>query len=210
MSAVTATVVLFVLLLVFLVSRVGYRRLSRERKMADDALQAAKDKYGDGLEMLSKVSFHGGLGDKNAIMMRLGLVEKGIVLFDDFGFMVEIPCSRWKKQDSFIASQKQHSPFKSVVLLGPFAHTLFRDKYRHVITIDYVDENGKEDTLILEAPNINTYNMIVTALRVHKEEYTARYRQPPARGKGRLRGRNREEEKIRKREEFKERIENPS
>ena len=207
MSTTQIIIIIVGLALVLFVSRIGYRRMTREQNMTETALQKAQDEHGDNsMEILCQVSYHGGLADKDAIKMRLALVDKALLLFDDLGYSITIPISRWKRQDAFIARQKSQNRFKSVVLLGPFALTFFRDKFRHVVTLDYIGDNGNEETLILETPDFHTYNMVQTALRVHREEYLAQYRRN-TKDKGKIKADQEEKAKSKEMEKLKESIE---
>lgn len=146
-------------LVVFLTRR-GYARLDDIQRRDEQGLHLAEEKFGS-FDLLGKVAYQGGLPDHPyAVYMRLGVKGDQYILFDDDGYCAEIPMSKCNEQDFFIVKQKSQSRFKSFVLFGPFAPMIFKDKFRHIISVNYTDINGEENNVVLEADGISSFEFI--------------------------------------------------
>jgi hypothetical protein len=102
-------------------------------------------------ELLGPVSYHGGLpAMPRPAPLKVGLAGSALLLYSPKGEAETIPYQRIKKIEHFTTCTKANLKNKSVVLWGPFAPMIFRDKYRHFTLVKYIDIDNDENNLLLE------------------------------------------------------------
>jgi hypothetical protein len=135
--------VLVLLTLIYLKGRSKMREVERM-----DQLVAEKYQIG---ELLGTVSYHGGFPPiPRPAPLKAGLAGGSLVLYSLKGEAGTIPFQRIKKIEHFTTCTKANLKNKSVVLWGPIAPMVFKDKYRHFTLIKYTDINNDENNLLLE------------------------------------------------------------
>jgi hypothetical protein len=135
--------------MVMLIVHVGYRKM--QQVMSRDASCAEKlgQKFGS-IKILSPVVYHGGLPDHpKPSRLQLALVDNGLLLFDGCGYHIVIDRLDCRAFDFFTIRQQSRNVLKSAVLFGPFTNMLFKDKLRHMISINYLDINREDNNLLL-------------------------------------------------------------
>jgi hypothetical protein len=170
MSVSTIIIVSALTVLVVLLTRVGYRRLMWCQRAEETSLQTATEIYGE-LDVVDKVTYQGGLPDHpSETHMRLAFVDNAIILFNEY-YKVCIPCSKIHDMDFFILRHVSKSPFKSVLIMGPWSAVFFRDKFRHMVTVNYTDIENLENNLLLEATDYTKFLRLQKAMKDHYRQY---------------------------------------
>ena len=171
MSTAKIIILMVVAILLIRMTIIGYRRLKYTQGIEERALKETTEAYGE-LDILDKVTYQGGLPDNpHAAHMKLALVKNGLVLFSESGYKFALPCPEWRNMDFFILRHQSKSPFKNVLFLGPWATTLFRDKFRHMITINYIDANNMDNNLLFEASDYPKFLRIQKAMKEHYRQF---------------------------------------
>lgn len=102
-------------------------------------------------ELFGPVSYQGGFPQiPRPVPLKVGLAEGAMVLYTIKGETGRIPYQQIKKIEHFTTCTKANLKNKSVVLWGPIAPMIFKDKYRHFTLIKYIDINNDENNLLLE------------------------------------------------------------
>ena len=151
----------------------GSRTMRNTLKKREDRYLAVTERYGESTP-LGMVSLQGGLPEHPAQgRLYCALQREGLVLYDEAGYAGRIDCSAWREVDDFILRRISRSPFKSVFLFGPFASVLFKDTFRHMVTLRYIDQDDEDNHLVLEAPDAGKQRVLAAALRERLAEHLA-------------------------------------
>jgi len=140
-------------LVLLTISYLRGRSKMREGELMDQHI-AVKYQIG---ELLGTVSYHGGFPPiPRPAPLKVGLAGGSLVLYSLKGEAGTISFQRIKKIDHFTTCTKANLKNKSVVLWGPFAPMIFKDKYRHFTRIKYIDIDNDENNLLLELKDSGT------------------------------------------------------
>lgn len=113
------------------------------------------------IEQLASISYHGGLLEMPKIQkLRIALTEEYLILLTFSGEYVKSFFNTWKGIEKFTIVKRHDHRDRSMVLFGPFNDLIFKDKFRHFITIKYKDNRGIENNILIEHSNEEVRNDI--------------------------------------------------
>jgi hypothetical protein len=157
-----------------LTTRIGYVRIEKMKGGYERADAKAAETFDDAVP-LGKVAYQGGLrAQEDVCHMYLYITSDHIVVYTDGDFSAILSFAQCHSIEFFILRQQQRSPFKSFVILGPFAPMLFRDKYRYMMAVAYDDQSGFENNLLLEADGYEQFRKIQAETSRRYDNYRSR------------------------------------
>jgi hypothetical protein len=125
----------------------GYRNLQAITRLND---RIAKEYHI--VEQLGSVSYHGGLPQlPKPVALKVGLASDSLVIYTTKGASDCVGFERIRKVDRFTTRRKADLRHQSVVLWGPLAPMVFKDKIRHFMVINYLDVNNDENNILFES-----------------------------------------------------------
>jgi len=155
----------FVVITILVVVAVSYLYNSGHEKLKKREISIRRIEWSirqqhENVIFLGRVSYHGGFPPiPRPITIMLGMVEDGVVFYDENGRYEKTSCKDWVGLDKFCIQNKSHIGCKRETM-RPLAGVFIKNELRYFIVIKYFDVDKQKNNILFEVNNRESQQFI--------------------------------------------------
>ncbi|MDD5169716.1 MAG: hypothetical protein PHN75_12920 [Syntrophales bacterium] len=162
---------LIIAALILLILGVMYLRGSRKLKERNEKFQTLGEQRGKEIDILGNVTYHGGFSRiPKPQKLTAALTDSDLVLQTGKGQVEVLPLKSWLKIDKFTTQAKGDPKKRSLILWGPFQNMVSANQKRHFIAVQYREQDGQDNHILLEIADLDRLGTIFDAFSRRKSQ----------------------------------------